>query len=83
MLDNQKSREFAAKFVDPIAKGLLKAGLTANQVTVLGAISSSAIALLTISNGEFATALLFLIPLVAADLLDGTMARLSNSVSKS
>jgi CDP-diacylglycerol--glycerol-3-phosphate 3-phosphatidyltransferase len=82
MLDNQNSRAFAAKFVDPIAKGLLKIGLTANQVTVIGACASSLIALMTISKGDFSTALLFLIPLVAADLLDGTMARLSNSVSK-
>lgn len=83
MLDNEKSRAFAAKFVDPIAKGLLNLGLKPNQVTVLGALASSVIALATISRGEFALALLFLVPLVAADLLDGTMARLSNSVSKS
>ena len=82
MLDNQKSRAFAARFVNPIAKGLLRIGLTANGVTIFGAITSSVIALLTIANGRFLTALLFLIPLVAADLLDGTMARLSNSVSK-
>jgi CDP-diacylglycerol--glycerol-3-phosphate 3-phosphatidyltransferase len=83
MLDNEKSRALASKVVDPLAKGLLRMGLTANQVTVAGALTSSFIALLTISKGEFATALFFLIPLVAADLLDGTMARLSNSVSKS
>lgn len=83
MLDNQKSRLIAAKFVDPVAVGLLKLGLKPNQVTVFGAIFSSLIALLTISQGNFSLALLFLVPLVAADLLDGTMARLSNSVSKS
>ncbi len=83
MLDNEKSRALASKVVDPLAKGLLRMGLTANQVTVAGALTSSFIALLTMSKGEFATALFFLIPLVAADLLDGTMARLSNSVSKS
>ncbi len=81
MLDNQKSRAIAAKIVDPLATGLLKIGLRPNHVTVLGALTSSLIALLTIPNGEFALALGLLVPLVAADLLDGTMARLSNSVS--
>ena len=83
MLDNQKNRAVAARFVDPVAKGLLKIGLRPNQVTVFGALSSSVIALATISRGQFVIALLFLVPLVAADLLDGTMARLSNSVSAS
>lgn len=83
MLDNQKNRAVAAKFVDPVAKVLLKIGLRPNQVTVIGALSSSVIALATISRGQFVIALLFLVPLVAADLLDGTMARLSNSVSES
>lgn len=83
MLDNQKNRAVAARFVDPVARGLLKIGLRPNQVTVFGALSSSVIALATISRGQFVIALLFLVPLVAADLLDGTMARLSNSVSVS
>jgi CDP-diacylglycerol--glycerol-3-phosphate 3-phosphatidyltransferase len=82
MLDNQKSREIAANIVDPIAKGLLRIGLTANSVTVIGASLSAVIALYTIPKGNFGLALALLIPLVAADLLDGTMARLSNSVSK-
>ena len=82
MLDNQKSRSIAAKIVDPIAKGLLNIGLSANAVTVIGASLSSAIALLTIPQGNFRLALALLMPLVAADLLDGTMARLSNSVSR-
>ncbi len=82
MLDNQKSRAIAAKFVDPVAKALLAIGLKPNHITVFGASTSSAIALITIPRGEFALALALLIPLVASDLLDGTMARLSNSVSK-
>lgn len=82
MLDNQKSRQIAAKIVDPIAKGLLRIGLTANSVTVIGASFSAVIALYTIPKGNFGLALALLIPLIAADLLDGTMARLSNSVSK-
>jgi len=82
MLDNQKSRALASKIVDPIAKGLLAIGLRPNHVTVIGATSSSLIALVTIPAGDFLIALCLLIPLVAADLLDGTMARLSNTVSK-
>lgn len=82
MLDNDKSRAIAARVVDPIARGLLAIGLKPNHVTVIGATTSSFIALATIPFGNFFVALCLLVPLVTADLLDGTMARLSNSVSK-
>lgn len=81
MLDNNKTRALASKMVDPISKGLLRVGLKPNQVTVFGAITASLIALMTIPFGNFGLALCLLIPLIAADLLDGTMARISNSIS--
>ena len=81
MLDNQKSRSLAAKVVDPIAKGLLKLGLTANHVTVICAIAVTVIVTLTWSQGNFLFGLLLVFPFGAGDLLDGTMARLSGSTS--
>lgn len=81
MLDNDKARATASRVVDPIARGLLRTGLTPNMVTFGTAVIVSAIVLATWSRGEFALGLLLCVPLVFGDLLDGTMARLSGSVS--
>ena len=65
------------KFITPICRGLLKIGLTANGVTILGTISSVMAAILLIPNGYLLAASLALTGFVLFDLLDGTMARLS------
>ena len=82
MLDNQKVRSAAAAVVEPVAKFLLRLGLTANHLTVITSMVSSLVAIWFWSRGEFAFGLLLGIPFVLGDLLDGTMARLSNSVSR-
>ena len=65
------------KFITPICRGLLKMGLTANGVTILGTISSVMAAILLIPNGHLLAASLALTGFLLFDLLDGTMARLS------
>ena len=65
------------KFITPICRGLLKIGLTANGVTILGTISSVMTAILLIPNGHLLAASLALTGFLLFDLLDGTMARLS------
>jgi CDP-diacylglycerol--glycerol-3-phosphate 3-phosphatidyltransferase len=65
------------KFITPICRGLLKIGLTANGVTILGTISSVMAAILLIPNGHLLAASLALTGFLLFDLLDGTMARLS------
>ena len=65
------------KFITPICRGLLKIGLTANGVTILGTISSVMTAILLIPNGHLLAASLVLTGFLLFDLLDGTMARLS------
>ena len=65
------------KFITPICRGLLKIGLTANGVTILGTISSVMAAILLIPNGYLLAASLALTGFLLFDLLDGTMARLS------
>lgn len=81
MLDNANARKIASGVVDPIAKFLLRLGLTPNTVTFLTSIGVSVIVLLTWSQGRFGLGLLLASPLVFGDLLDGTMARLSGSTS--
>lgn len=82
MLDNQKTRAIANRGFVPVAKFLLKIGLSANSVTVITGLSLVLIVISTIPFGRFGYALLFSLPLVFGDALDGTMARLTNSTSK-
>ena len=65
------------KFITPICRGLLKIGLTANGVTILGTFCSVIAAILLIPNGHLFAACLAITGFVLFDLLDGTMARLS------
>ena len=82
MLDNKGVRSAVAGAVEPVARGLLRAGLSPNALTATTALISSAVAIAFWSRGEFGLGLLAGIPFVFGDLLDGTMARLSGQVSK-
>lgn len=79
MLDNDKARGHAAMVVEPIAKGLLKIRLTPNAVTWIGALSTIFISVYFIPRGQFLAAAIWYGILASGDLLDGTMARLSDS----
>ena len=81
MLDNHKARGLIAGVVEPVAKTLLRVGLSANMVTWIGAILTSASAIVLIPNGHFAAALFATALIGSADLLDGTMARLQGTTS--
>jgi CDP-diacylglycerol--glycerol-3-phosphate 3-phosphatidyltransferase len=82
MLDNQQTRAIANRGFVPIAKFLLKIGLSANSVTLITGLSLVLIIICTIPFSRFGWALLFSLPLVFGDALDGTMARLTQSTSK-
>lgn len=81
MLDNARMRATAARVVDPLARGLLRLGLTPNHVTFLTSGILSVIVLYFWSRGEFALGFIVGTPFVFGDLLDGTMARLSGKTS--
>jgi CDP-diacylglycerol--glycerol-3-phosphate 3-phosphatidyltransferase len=65
------------KIITPICRGLLKVGLTANWVTLIGTFASVAASVTLIPSGHFLSGSLLLTAFVLFDLLDGTMARLS------
>lgn len=65
-------------FITPIAKGMLKLGLTPNSVTAVGAIGGSIAAIYFFSIDEFFIGTLVVALFALSDLFDGTMARLSN-----
>lgn len=77
MLNQTNARSVAAHVVDPVAKGLLKIGLTPDAITWIGTIGVSAAAFVFFPRGEFLIGTLVITLFIFSDMLDGTMARLS------
>ena len=79
VLDNATARSVIARGIDPIARGLLKIGLTADAVTWIGALAVVGVATFVIAPGHFVVGAVLYGLLGLSDLLDGTMARLSGT----
>lgn len=79
MLDNVNMRAISAKRIDPFARRLLKLGITPDEVTVFGALVACIISVQFLSQGNFLLGGVLLSLIGLSDLLDGTMARLSNT----
>ncbi|MDO5670623.1 MAG: CDP-alcohol phosphatidyltransferase family protein [Corynebacterium sp.] len=71
-----RGRRPASVVVEPVARGLLRLGLSPNAVTVIGAVITCAIAVVLIPQGYLFTAAVASGLFAAFDLVDGTMARL-------
>lgn len=82
MLGADPVRRSVAFLIDPIANGLLRIGITANWVTLVGTIGVCVTALVTFPQGEFLLGTIVICLFAVFDLLDGTMARLSGATSK-
>ena len=75
-------RDFWTKVIAaPIAKVLLRLGVSPDAVTVVGTVGLSAAALWFFPRGQFLTGVLVICLFVFSDLVDGHMARLSGRVS--
>ncbi len=70
------------RVITPLCRGLLKAGITPNLMSAFGGVGSSLAAVLLFGSGHFFAATVVTTALVLFDLLDGTMARLSNTTSR-
>ena len=79
MLDNGKMRQLSAKSIDPIAKTLLRMKISADAITIVGAVLASSICVIYLSHGKFLVGGIALSLVGLSDLLDGTMARISNT----
>jgi phosphatidylinositol phosphate synthase len=79
MLNNADARGAVAPVVEPIARGLLRIGLTADMVTMIGAAITVTTALFFIPRDNFLPAIIILLLFLAGDVIDGTMARLSGT----
>jgi CDP-diacylglycerol--glycerol-3-phosphate 3-phosphatidyltransferase len=69
------------RVITPLCRGLLRLGLSANMVSTLGALGTVVSALYFFPRGNFFVGTLVTLFFVLFDLLDGTMARLSESGS--
>ncbi len=82
MLGADPVRRGIAVIIDPIARALLRLGISANWVTVIGTVGVCTTALVTFTQGNFLLGTIVIALFAIFDLLDGTMARLSGATSK-
>jgi CDP-diacylglycerol--glycerol-3-phosphate 3-phosphatidyltransferase len=76
------SRAGLARFIEPVARGLLRAGVSPNAVTVAGSIGVVIGSVGFAARGHLLIALAIVTVCALTDLLDGTMARLRGSTTK-
>ncbi|HZE17244.1 MAG TPA: CDP-alcohol phosphatidyltransferase family protein, partial [Mycobacterium sp.] len=69
------SREGVARITGPVARALLRAGLTADGVTIIGTAASVLAALTLFPTGQLFAGTLVICFFVMFDMLDGAMAR--------
>ncbi len=75
-------RAFWTKVVTPVAKLLLRLGVSPDAVTLVGTLGVAFGALFFFPRGDLLVGVLFITAFVFSDLIDGTMARMSGSSSK-
>ncbi len=76
MLNNTNARAGVNKVIEPIARGLIKIGLTPDAITVIGTVGTAAAAFIFLARGSFLIGSLAIAAFILSDMLDGTMARL-------
>jgi CDP-diacylglycerol--glycerol-3-phosphate 3-phosphatidyltransferase/CDP-diacylglycerol--inositol 3-phosphatidyltransferase len=75
-------RAFWTKVLTPVARFLLRVGVSPDVVTLVGTLGVVTGALVFFPRGELLTGVLVITAFVFSDLLDGTMARMAGSSSK-
>jgi CDP-diacylglycerol--glycerol-3-phosphate 3-phosphatidyltransferase/CDP-diacylglycerol--inositol 3-phosphatidyltransferase len=75
-------REFWTKVITPVARLLLRLGVSPDVVTLVGTLGVAAGALWFFPRGELLVGVLVITAFVFSDLLDGTMARMTGTSSK-
>ncbi|MGH3328899.1 MAG: phosphatidylinositol phosphate synthase [Streptomycetales bacterium] len=79
---NRYARAFFTRVMTPPARALTRAGVSPDVVTLAGTSGVCAAALVCYPRGQFFVGTLIITGFVFADLLDGTMARLSGRTSR-
>ena len=78
----ERFRAFWTKVFSPVARLLLRLGISPDAVTIVGTLGVCAGALVFFPGGHFLAGVLVCTAFVFSDLIDGHMARLSGSTSK-
>ena len=78
----ERFRAFFTKVISPVAHLLIRMGVSADVVTLIGTIGVSAGALVFFPQGKLLTGVLVITAFVFSDLLDGYMARTTGKTSK-
>ncbi len=78
----ERFRAFFTKVISPVAHLLIKMGVSADVVTLVGTLGVCAGALVFFPQGKLLTGVLVITAFVFSDLLDGYMARTTGRVSK-
>ena len=78
----ERFRAFWTKVISPVARLLIRLGVSADAVTVVGTLGVSAGALVFFPQGKLLTGVLVITAFVFSDLIDGHMARLTGKTSK-
>ena len=79
MMLQKNLRPAVTNLITPLCKTLIKIGVTADLVTIFGSLGSCLSAIYFFPRGEFFVGTLVVTLFVLSDLLDGTIARLSNT----
>jgi CDP-diacylglycerol---glycerol-3-phosphate 3-phosphatidyltransferase len=77
----ERFRAFWTKVISPVARLLIRLGVSPDAVTVVGTLGVVAGALVFFPQGKLLTGVLVITAFVFSDLLDGTMARLTGKSS--
>ncbi len=78
---NRYARAFFTRVLTPIARALLRCGVSPDVVTIVGTLGVAVCALVFFPRGQFVAGVLSVTAFVFSDLIDGTMARLSGRSS--
>jgi CDP-diacylglycerol--glycerol-3-phosphate 3-phosphatidyltransferase/CDP-diacylglycerol--inositol 3-phosphatidyltransferase len=78
----ERFRAFWTKVISPVARLLIRLGVSADAVTVVGALGVCAGALVFFPQGRLLTGVLGITAFVFSDLIDGHMARLTGKTNK-
>lgn len=75
-----KLRAPVSVIISPLCRGLVKAGVRANHLTVIGALGSCFSALFFFPRGQFIVGTVLVALFALLDLLDGTVARMTDEI---
>lgn len=77
MLNNTSARRVLAVVVEPLARGLLRMGVSPDAVTLVGTLGAATGALVFFPRQQWFVGTIVIVAFIFSDMLDGTMARLS------